>query len=378
VPQATPNYEGLGGEEVKRKVLAILSVVIIVASAFAVIAVGNAGLGKAGAVYTIDNDAAGNNVLYYSRARDGSITFLDSFPTNGLGTGARLGSQGALALTENGRFLLVVNAGSDEISVFRVQSSSGLTYLSKVSSHGTMPISLTVYRNWVYVLNAGDSANIAGFKLSKTGVLTYIEGSNQPLSGMSDPSPEQIGFSPNGRVLVVTEKNTNLLDTYIVDRYGVASAPTTYESIGDGPYAFAFTDRNKMILSEAASDTMTSYVVSYQGDLRTISGAMPTFGAAPCWVVIDDKGNFAYETNAADGTISTFSISRSGAINLVSAISAKMNVPALDMAFSNNDRFLYVLNGDSITGFKVYSDGSLSWATSVNAVPGSATGLAAS
>lgn len=362
----------------KRKFLAIAGIAIIVAAAFAVIAVGNAGFGNAGAVYTIDNDAAGNNVLYYSRAWDGSITFAGSFSTNGLGTGARLASQGALALTEDGRLLLVVNAGSDEISVFRVQSSSGLTYLSKVSSHGSKPISLTVYRNLVYVLNAGGSANIAGFKLSRTGVLTYIDGSNQPLSGMADPSPEQIGFSPNGRVLVVTEKNTNILDTYMVDKNGVASAPTTYDSIGDGPYAFAFTNRDKMVLSEAASDTMTSYVVSYQGDLRTISGAMPTFGAAPCWVVIDDRGNFAYETNAADGTISTFSISRSGAITLVSAIAAKMKTPALDLAFSKNDRFLYVLNGDSITGFRVYSDGSLSWTTSVNAVPGSATGLAAS
>ena len=362
----------------KGKFLAILSIAIMVSAVFTVIAVGNAGWGNAGAVYTIDNDAAGNNVLYYARAADGTITLVDSFPTNGLGTGARLGSQGALALTEDGRLLLVVNAGSDEISVFRVQSSSGLTYLSKVSSHGSKPISLTVYRNLVYVLNAGGSANIAGFKLSRTGVLTYIDGSNQPLSGMADPSPEQIGFSPNGRVLVVTEKNTNLLDTYVVNKNGVASAPATYESIGDGPYAFAFTDKDKMVLSEVATNTMTSYVVSYQGDLRTISGAMPTFGAAPCWTVIDSKGNFAYETNAADGTISTFAISRNGAITLVSAIAAKMNTPALDMAFSKHDRFMYVLNGDSVTGFKVYADGSLFWVTSVSAVPGSASGLAAS
>lgn len=362
----------------KKKFLAIFSVAIIVLTGLAVTALGNAGFGSSGAVYTIDNDAAGNNVLYYSRSADGSITFIDAFPTNGLGTGARLGSQGALALTDYGRFLLVVNGGSDEISVFKVQSSSGLTYMGKVSSHGTTPISLTVHKNWVYVLNAGGSGNIAGFTLSKTGMLTYIDGSEQPLSGMPDPSPEQIGFSPNGKVLVVTEKNTNLLDTYTVDKNGVASAPTTHESIGDGPYAFDFTGRDTMVLSEAATDSMTSYDVSNQGDLRTISGAMPTFGAAPCWTVINSRGTFAYETNAADGTISTFAISRTGSITLVSAIAAKMNTPALDLAFSKRDQFLYVLNGDSITGFKVYADGSLTWTTTVNAVPGSATGIAAS
>jgi 6-phosphogluconolactonase len=272
--------------------------------------------------------------------------------------------------------LLVVNAGSNEISVFAVQNN-GPTYLSKTSSHGTMPISLTIHNNIVYVLNSGGTSNIAGFTLSKSGILTFISGSDQPLSGLTGPSPEQIGFSPDGKVLVVTEKGTNTIDTYVIDKNGVASAPTSYPSNGDGPYGFAFTDKDKLVLSEAASNTMSSYVVSSQGELRTISGAMPTFGAAPCWVTIDNQGDFAYETNAHDGTISIFSISHNGGITLLSHIAAKVGVPALDLAFSVHSQFLYVLNGDSITGFKVYNDGSLSQITSINTLPASVSGLAA-
>jgi 6-phosphogluconolactonase len=371
-------------KNVERKVLAILSIAIAVMSAFSLAGVANAKkLGNAGAVYTIDNAISGNHVLYYSRAADGSITFVNSFSTNGAGTGAAFHSQGAVALTEDGRFLLVVNAGSNEISVFSVQSS-GLTYLSKASSHGTMPISLTVYNDWVYVLDAGTPANIAEFMLSDSGVLTYISGSNQPLS-TSSPSPEQIGFSPNGEVLVVTEKGTNMTDTYLVDEHGVASDPITQASAGAAPYGFAFTDKGKLVISEA-SGSSSSYAVSDEGILRTISGAISTGTGTPCWVAINDKGRFAYTGNGGAGTISSFSISRRGQLDLLSSVAATVNAPALDLAFSEHSRFLYVLNGDNgvgikggITGFKVDEDGSLSQVTSVSSVNlVAAAGLAAS
>ena len=332
--------------------------------------------GPAGAIYTIDN-AASNNVLYYGRAADGSIMFVSSYATQGAGTGGALASQGAVMLTQDGRFLLVVNAGSNEISVFKVQNN-GLNFVSKVSSHGSMPISLTINdKNWVYVLDAGGSGNIAGFMLSNSGTLTYLAGSNQPLSGMPSPSPEQIGFNPQGNVLVVAEKGTNIIDTYTVGPDGIAEDPVTHASNGMGPYGFAFTDKDKLVISEAATNTLSSYVVSDQGNLRTISGAMPTFGLAPCWVAINEKGTFAYTSNAHGGTISTFSISDTGALNLVSSIAAKTNIPTLDLAFSKHSQFLYTLNGGSITGFKVYSDGSLWQVTSVSSVPAAATGLAA-
>jgi 6-phosphogluconolactonase (cycloisomerase 2 family) len=106
---------------------------------------------------------------------------------------------------------------------------------------------------------------------------------------------------------------------------------------------------------------------------------MPTFGAAPCWVAIDNDGSYAYTSNAHGGTISIFSISSNGGLNLQSSIAAKLNIPTLDLAFSNKGQFLYALNGGYITGFQVYNDGSLSQVTSVNTgFASSVTGLAAS
>src|SRR4051812_40881218 len=75
--------------------------------------------GPAGAVYVLGNSTAGNAVLAYDRASDGSLSGPATYPTGGTGTGGGLGSQGALVL--DGRDLYAVNAGSNSISRFSVE-----------------------------------------------------------------------------------------------------------------------------------------------------------------------------------------------------------------------------------------------------------------
>jgi 6-phosphogluconolactonase (cycloisomerase 2 family) len=407
----------------KYKILAILSITIAALAIFAATA-NNVNAQPVGVVYTIDN-AESNNVIIYDRGMDGSLTWAGNVSTQGNGTGSRLGSQGAIILTEDGQWLLAVNAGSNEITVFAVEENN-LTFASKVSSEGIMPISLTENSGLVYVLNAGGSedmatnnettnnmtstpnptGNIAGFWLEDTGNLTYIEGSNQPLSGMMDASPEQVGFNPDGDMLFVAEKNSNYIDLYVVDENGTAAPPVLIDSISPGPYAFDFTSDNILVMSEVTNNTCSSYAFvnmtgivyasEYGGNnsmdsndtaqnnatmssigLRVISGGMPTFGEAPCWLVITDNDMYAYTTNAASGTISTFLISDSGGLNLLSAIAANVDTPTLDLAFGEGNNYLYVLNGNNITGFAVYEDGGLYQVTTVTGLPDSTTGLAA-
>jgi 6-phosphogluconolactonase len=369
----------------KRRKLAVSSVtvsIIALGAVFAIIASLSLAAGAfsgpsaAGAVYIIDNSASSNHVWVYSRAANGQLASTGTvFSTGGKGTGANLASQGAVVLTQDGRWLLVVDAGSNQISVFRVSGAS-LVRTSITGSRGSDPISLTVSKNLVYVLDAGAAGNIAGFTLNN-GVLTPIAGSVQPLSGAASPSPEQVGFNPKGNILVVAEKNTNIIDTYIVNSKGVASAPNSQTSAGLGPYGFAFTSQGYLIISEAASNSISSYALSNQGQLRTISGAIPTFGLAPCWLVIGGNGHFAYTANAHGGTISTFSISKTAGLTLFSSVAARTAVPTLDMAFSHNSQFLYVRNGATISGYQVFSDGSISLITTASGIPSSATGLAA-
>ena len=162
------------------------------------------------AVYTLTNQVAGNAVAVFNRAADGTLSAAGTIATGGTGTGGSLGSQGAVALSDDGRRLFAVNAGSNDVSVFDV-GPTGLSLASQTASGGTLPISLTAHGSLLYVLNAGGAGNISGFSVRATGGLTPIAGSTQPLSG-TNVGPAQVSFSPDGRRLVVTEKNTNLLD----------------------------------------------------------------------------------------------------------------------------------------------------------------------
>src|SRR5690348_5030631 len=76
-----------------------------------------------GAVFTISNESQGNRVLAFARAADGSLGEQLAYPTGGMGTGDSLGSQSALALTDDHRFLLAVDAGSNELSAFAVDGA---------------------------------------------------------------------------------------------------------------------------------------------------------------------------------------------------------------------------------------------------------------
>src|SRR5437868_11108657 len=158
---------------------------------------------QAGFVYVATNQGGGNTVIQYGRSSDGSLTKLHEVPTSGLGGAGNgvgaldpLGSQDSLVLTGAGSLLLVVNAGSDNLSSIGV-SSTGLTVLSTVSSNGSFPNSVAVRGNLVYVLNAHGTPNIAGFRLS-SGVLAAIAGSVISLPGGSTAAPHDIHFSPDG------------------------------------------------------------------------------------------------------------------------------------------------------------------------------------
>jgi 6-phosphogluconolactonase (cycloisomerase 2 family) len=336
-----------------------------------------------GIVYTIDNKGA-NSVLEFQAGPGPSLTLVGTFSTHGSGTGARLASQGAVTLTQDGRWLLVVDAGSNQVTVFQVNHGGSLTFASVTASQGTAPTSITEHDGLVYVLNNGTKTapgNIAGFSLTHGGLLTFLPGSIQPLSGAPNTSPEQIGFSTDGNILVVTEKAAGVIDTFVVGGGGLASSPATTPSNSAGPYGFAFTRQGYLILSEAATGTLSSYSVSDDGSLRTLSGSIPDFGLAPCWVATSPDGDFVYTTNAHGGTISGYEVSGTGTLSLFSSVASKAQTPSLDLAFGGGDnshnQFLYVLNGNSITSFRALQDGSIVESATVGSLPASSTGLAA-
>lgn len=371
----------------KRLAAVVILLALLMAPAGAVLAAGPAASRDPGAVYTMTNAANGNEVLMFARNPGGSLEPAGAYATGGLGSGAGLGSQGALVLSQDNRWLLVVNAGSSEISVFAVLPG-GLQLADKVASGGSTPISVTVHRNQVYVLNAGDGGNITGFKLGSRGALRAIPGSTRYLSnaGVGDaPGPAQISFSPDGQTLVVTEKASNQILTYHLDKR-IFDGPVLHASAGETPFGFAFAKRSTLIVSEAfggapGASTASSYNVAGH-EVQLLDGPEPTFQTAACWVAVSKNGKYAYTTNTGSSSITGYRIGDSGELTLLNAdgftASTGDGSRPIDMAFSSNGRFLYAISGGSstISGFVFRADGSLMPLGAVDVPPGS-LGLAA-
>jgi 6-phosphogluconolactonase (cycloisomerase 2 family) len=361
-----------------------LAVVLLVAVA------AQGGHGPVGAVYTMSNAVGGNEVYAFDRYADGHLEFSAAYETGGLGTGAGLGNQGGVVLSDNHRWLLAVNAGSDELSLFRV-ARNGLTLADVVSSHGRMPVSVAIRGDLVYVVNAGGSVGasdgIAGFRLTSKGNLEFLAGSIRPLSATST-GPAQIGISRDAKLLVVTEKATNVIDTFLLDRDGYADGHVVNESEGDTPFSFAFVRGKLLVVSEVfggASDAgaASSYRIGKEGALEVISDSVPNTETAPCWLVAGPGGRFVFTTNTPDDSLSAYVVDGQGTLSLRDA-DGRTGEPGngtrpLDMDLSGNGRFLYTLNigNDTISTFAVGADGSLSHLGMIAGAPETANGLAA-
>jgi len=331
------------------------------------------GRGGGGHVFVQTNDSAGNVVVAFERHDDGSLTHDETVATGGLGTSAGLGDQGALAITDDRRHLLVVNAGSDDVSLFKIQRD-GLR-LVDVQAVGDRPVSVDVHEDLVYVLNQG-SDTIEALEIKHGDDLKSVPQSTRPLS-TTNANAAEVAFSPDGRVLAVTEKATQTIDTYLVQPNGRADGPNAQPSSGATPFGFQFGPDGRLYVSEAPGSAASSYNIDQRGQLSVISASVPNNQAAACWLVVTSDGRFAYTANAGAANISHYTIGASGALSLVGDGASGATGPGpVDLDVTDGDEFLYVLNSrsGSISGFSVSpDDGSL---TGLPGVSGLATGWA--
>jgi 6-phosphogluconolactonase (cycloisomerase 2 family) len=346
--------------------------------------------GVIGAVYTMTNDSAGNAVLQYDRLADGSLQYSASYDTGGQGSGGGLGNQGGVVLSDNGRWLLVVNADSNDISVFAI-GQHGLSLTDTELSGGIRPISVAIHGDLIYVVHAGgavgDIDSISALWLDNHGKLTQIPGSSRALSG-PNVGPAQIGFSPDGRFVVVTEKATDTIAVFPLDADGYAGPGIFNPSEGQTPFPFDFGKRDQLFVAEVSggaddAGAVSSYRLLGDGTLQTIAASIPNTETAPCWLVVTKGGRYAFTTNTPDNSLSAYAIEFDGGLSLVDP-DGRTGEPGdgtlpLDMDLSDDGRHLYTLNigNGTISTFRVGPRGSLTLTSAVDGVPSGGNGLAA-
>jgi 6-phosphogluconolactonase (cycloisomerase 2 family) len=313
------------------------------------------------------------------------LTAAGAVATGGAGTGGGLGNQSGVTLSDDGRWLLAVNAASNDVSLFSVRAN-GLQLRDLAPSGGVRPVSVTVHDDLVYVLNSG-SDSVSGLRITPDGRLAAIEGSTRGLSG-TGTGPAQVAFTPDGRVLVVTEKNTNLIDTFRVAFDGSLDGARSTPSHGATPFGFAFGKRDQLFVSEAFggaanASAVSSYDVDRDGTLAVESGSVPTNQSAACWVLVTKGARFAYTSNTGSGSLSGYAIGHDGALTPLTSsgrtgITGSGSAP-IDLANSDDGRILYSLNSatHTIGVFRIEPDGQLVALPFATGLPAGANGLAA-
>jgi 6-phosphogluconolactonase len=353
-----------------------------------------------GAVYAMTNAVGNNQILAYQRARDGTLTLMQTIKTKGGGSGAQLsppdslGSQGGLILDDQHHLLFAVNTETlaensqdcqgGTVTSFLVASNGRLRFADRVVSGGLFPNSLAVknidsredHGDLLYVLNSGGpgsspfcgpSPNITGFTVNSVGQMSLLSGSvqsiidpgpldgtgtgvNCPVSGFPTPSfdcgrnppafprsPAQVRFTPDGAQLIVTVKGTNKIYVFPVGENGAPMATQAPGPALPTYFGFTFDKLGHLILTEAFGQATS----------------IPAGGA---------------------GAVSSFTITGAGALEQISASVGDGGTAACWIALEPvTGRYAYVSNNlsNSLSSYSVGNDGSV---TLLAAIAAAATG----
>ncbi|MGH3770441.1 MAG: lactonase family protein [Pseudonocardiaceae bacterium] len=331
-------------------------------------------------VFVQTNSPAGNQILAYDRAADGTLTLAETVDTGGNGgsnegiDGDPLTSQGSLVYDIPHHLLIAVNAGSNTVSVLELEDNH--LYLRQVlPSGGTFPVSVTVHGDLVYVLNSHETGAITGYRITD-GKLHPIENSTRSLllTPVTGPTqflnvPAQIGFTPDGRQLVITTKaNGSQIDIFAMADDGRPSDIFVANPSGvPSPFGFTFDDNDHLVVTDVLTSTLTTYNIQSHGTTTRLA-AQPDGQQGMCWV-IRAAGNF-YVADAGNNFLTGFHIDPAGTPTVFTQTPTR--VTPIDLVATHDGRFLYAEVGGpgGVDGFRINPDGTLTQIVTLTAPKG--------
>lgn len=346
-----------------------------------------------GAVYVQTNALDGNEVASFGRNLDGTLFHIGDYATGGLGSTEFDGGEGldplisadSIIAVKNEQFLVTVNAGSDTVTSFRIESDFSLTRITTIASGGVGPNSLAYSNGRLFVSNIdrdgfalgdpgtprgepNDEGNITGFFMNELGVLTPIPDSTINL----DNRPANLGFSADGSNLIVTSitagsaalpgpnaansvavyaiepdgsvtsmvgsatgtvvgnpEGRNLasaidFDTTVIDgrEFVVVTEAREFNSAG-GPPALPALQAGSVSVYELLSDgSLASTVDDFSIGNPAGSPFDPFNQLTTCWIDFAPDGQTFFASNAINATVSSLYVTPEGGLNLLEATAA--------------------------------------------------------
>lgn len=364
---------------------------------------GPASVNAVGAVFVMTNEfddsGEGNAIAAFQRGDDGMLSFNGRYSTGGNGSTDFDGGEGldplisaySLINTPDNRFLLAVNAGSNTVSSFRINTDFSLTLIDVESTDGAGtgaigPNSIAYHDGKVFVTNIdadGDlgepiqEGNVTGFDLTETGQLFPIPNSTRELNNR----PAAVRFAPNGDYLLISSINagSNQLESldqdalvvYGVDEDGVLSAEQTdgvtstlvnnaegrnlpsaigFEMIVQDNGIFAVVtearefqvDGAPPVFPELQTGSVSIWQLLPGGTLDPLQLDIPASSAednqrTACWITVSPDSQHFWVSNALDASITSFEFSGDGGqAQRVGDLTFGPNVPTSDFGLDTS------------------------------------------
>jgi hypothetical protein len=185
--------------------------------------------GVVGHLYVNDNTTGVNTVAGFDRHSDGSLTPIPGSPfaVGGAGTGHGVASQGSLQLSGNGRYLLAVDAGSNEISVLRVADGRSDR---RRRSDGANPVSTPSTATRLRRERVADHAELHRRHAQRRRPPALAGRRYLPDASQRATSFQRRRDEPHG-----TRVNTSLIDSFTVEATVLTAAAGSVRSAGPRP-----------------------------------------------------------------------------------------------------------------------------------------------
>lgn len=324
-------------------------------------------------VQTNDFHPGANAVLAYRHTGDGKMMPLPGSPFKTGGTGndntvQELGpadSDQELFMTDNKKFLLAVNSGSNDITVFRVAKDGSLAPVSgsPFSSGGEVPVSLCVSGKYVYVVNKSQDPknptmtkpNYVTMMMDDDGRLTLMP--NAKFETMMGVSPAQALLSENKKMLFgadflgfMQKPPVGTLRSFMVHDGMLKPVPGTPMTIPEKGGALGLWQHPKadvLYVGFPLAGKVGVYGIGKDGKLMYKTSVMA--GPAACWLRTNRKGTHLYSLNSGENSISAYNTSDAmmpKSINKLMLKEAGPKYEVMGMPMVTSQDFAFALSGD--------------------------------
>jgi 6-phosphogluconolactonase len=253
-------------------------------------------------------------------------------------------------ITQDGRFAVVVNSLSDNLSVLSIASNGALTPVpGSPFQAGGRPVSVSLEPSgrFLHVVNNA-SDNLYTFAVNRgTGALAEVSGGRVN----TGDAPTGVESDPTGGWMFVTNATGSTLGSYRVDMNTGVPALQRSQAARRGPSALTLVSHTSPLdirvrhayVANHDSDDVSVLALDDATGALDVQGSPVMAGDGPLHIAVHPGGQFAYVVNLLADAIQAYNITSDGGLALNGAAVAGGD-GTVRMVIEPSGRFAYVAN----------------------------------